>query len=99
MNWKNLKNLKKLVIPFIIVKIIILVFVIFTGRISISREADYNTNYAEGFYSDSTFIKQQKFIRIVRNEEGHGFSINLRGKKNNKPLNGKEGEIDIPIID
>jgi hypothetical protein len=94
------KKLKKAIIPLIIAKLIILVFFIFRGdTISISRELNYSSNYQEGFDNDSIAQKKQKFIRIVRNEDEHGISIKLRGRKNAKPLREKEGEIPLPIFD
>jgi hypothetical protein len=94
------KKLKKLIIPLIIVKLVILVFFILMGDvISISRDINYSSNYQEGFDNDSIVQKRQKLIRIVRNEEERGISIKLRGKKNVKPLREKEEEIFIPIVD
>jgi hypothetical protein len=94
------KKLKKVIIPLIIAKLVILVFFIFRGDvISISRDINYSSNYKEGFDNDSIVLKKQKFIRIVRNEEERGISIKLRGKKNAKPLREKEGEISFPIVD
>ena len=94
------KKLKKLIIPLIIAKLVILSFIIFRGDfISISRDINYSSNYQEGFDNDSIVQKKQKFIRIVRNKEERGISIKLRGKKNTKPLREKEGEISIPIVD
>jgi hypothetical protein len=94
------KKLKKLIIPLIIAKLVILGFFIFRGDfISISRDINYSSNYQEGFDADSIVQKRQKFIRIVRNEEERGISIKLRGKKNAKPFREKEREISIPIVD
>jgi hypothetical protein len=94
------KKLKKLIIPLIIAKLVILGFFIFRGDfISISRDINYSSNYQEGFDTDSIVQKRQKFIRIVRNEEERGISIKLRGKKNAKPFREKEREISIPIVD
>ena len=94
------KKLKKVIIPLVIAKLIILVFFIFRGDvISISRDINYSSNYQEGFDNDSIVLKKQKFIRIVRNEEERGISIKLRGKKNAKPLREKEREIFNPIVD
>jgi len=94
------KKLKKLIIPLIIAKLVILSFIIFRcDFISISRDINYSSNYQEGFDNDSIVQKKQKFIRIVRNKEERGISIKLRGKKNTKPLREKEGEISIPIVD
>ena len=94
------KKLKKAIIPLIIVKLMILVFLIFRGdAISISRDINYSSNYQEGFDIDSIVQKKQKFIRIVRNENTRGISIKLRGRKNAIPLIENEGEIHIPIVD
>ena len=94
------KKLKKVIIPLIIAKLVILVFFIFRGDvISISRDINYISNYQEEFDNDSIVLKKQKFIRIVRNEEERGISIKLRARKNAKPLREKEGEIPIPIVD
>ena len=94
------KKLKKVIIPLIIAKLVILVFFIFRGDvISISRDINCSSNYQEGFDNDSIVLKKQKFIRIVRNEEERGISIKLRARKNAKPLREKEGEIPIPIVD
>ena len=85
------KKLKKVIIPLIIAKLVILVFFIFRGDvISVSRDINYSSNYQEGFDNDSIVLKKQKFIRIVRNDEERGISIKLRGKKNTKPLKEKE---------
>lgn len=95
-----LKNLKKLIIPLIIVKFIIIVYFVFKNDlISISREINYSNNYLEGFDNDSIVIQKQKSIQIVRNEEERGISIKLRGKKNTKPFREKKGEISVPIVD
>jgi regulatory protein YycI of two-component signal transduction system YycFG len=97
MNWKKLK---KLIIPLIIVKLIILVFFIVQGNtISISRDTNYSSNYQEGFDNDSVVLKKQKLIRIVRNEEEHGISIILRGRKNARPAREKEREMNAPLVD
>lgn len=94
------KKLKKLIIPMIIAKAVILIFFIFSSDvISISRDINYTNNYQEGFDNDSIVQKKQKFIRIVRNEEERGISIKLRGKKNVKPLREKDSEISIPLFD
>ena len=94
------KKLKKLIIPLIIAKLVILVFFISRGDfISISRDINYTSIYQEGFESDSIVQKKQKLIRIVRNEEERGISIKLRGKKNDKSLRENEGEISVPIVD
>jgi len=95
-----LKNLKKVIIPLIIVKFIIIVYFVFkSDLISISREINYSNNYLEGFDNDSIVIQKQKSIQIVRNEEERGISIKLRGKKNTKPFREKKGEISVPIVD
>ena len=94
------KKLKKAIIPLIIAKLIVLVLFIFRGEvISISRDINYSNNYREGFDNDSTGLKKQKFIQIVRNEEKRGISIMLRGRRNAKPLIEKEDEMNIPIVD
>jgi hypothetical protein len=93
-------KLKKVIIPLIIIKIIILVFFMLRSDfISVSRDLNYTSNYQEGFDNDSIVQKRQKLIRIVRNEEERGISIKLRGKKNAKSLREKEGEVSIPIVD
>jgi len=94
------KKLKKVIIPLIIVKLIIIVFFIFRSDIiSISRDISYFTNYQEGFDNDSIVLKKQKLIRIVRNEEERGISIKLRGRKNARSRGEKEGKIPVPIVD
>jgi len=94
------KNLKKVIIPLIIVKFIISVYFVFkSDLISISREINYSNNYLEGFDNDSIVLQKQKSIQIVRNEEERGISIKLRGKKNTKPFREKKGEISVPIVD
>jgi hypothetical protein len=94
------KKLKKLIIPLIIAKLVIVVIFIIRGDvISISRDINYSNYYQEGFDNDSTVQIKQKLIRIVRNEQEFGISIKLRGKKNAKPFTEKEREISIPIID
>ena len=95
-----LKNLKKVIIPLIIVKFIIIVYFVFkSDLISISREINCSNNYPEGFDNDSIVLQKQKSIQIVRNEEERGISIKLRGKKNTKPFREKKGEISVPIVD
>ena len=95
-----LKKLKKVIIPLIIVKFIIIVFFVFkSDLVSISRDINCSSNYLEGFDNDSIVLQKQKSIRIVRNEEERGISIKLRGKKNTKPFREKKGEITIPIVD
>jgi hypothetical protein len=94
------KKLKKVIIPLIIAKLVIIVFFIFRGDIiSISRDINYSSTYQQGFDNDTIVQRRQKFIRIVRNEEERGISIKLRGKKNSEPFIEKEGEISIPIVD
>jgi len=94
------RRVKKVIIPIIIAKIVILVFFIFSGDvITISRDTNYTSNYQEGYDNDSVVLKKQKFIRIVRNEEDRSISIILRGKKNSKPLKDKEGELSYPMVD
>jgi hypothetical protein len=94
------KKLKKVILPLIIVKFMIFVFFIFKGDIiSISRDKNYSTNYQQEFDNDSTVLKRQKLIRIVRNEEEPGISIKLRGREKTRQLREKEGEITIPVVD
>lgn len=94
------KKLRKAIIPFIIVKVIILVFVIFGNDIiTISRDINYSSNYKKEIDSDSTVVKRQKLIRIVRNEEDRGISIKLRGRKNARPLRENEDKDLIPLVD
>ena len=84
------KKLKKVILPLIIVKFMIFVFFIFKGDIiSISRDKNYSTNYQQEFDNDSTVLKRQKLIRIVRNEEEPGISIKLRGRDKNQTPQGK----------
>ena len=85
--------------PLIIIKLVLLVFFIFTRDISISRDINYTNNYKEGFDTDSISQKKQKLIRIVRNEEKGSISIKLRGRKNAEPLLENGGEIPVPIVD
>ena len=55
------KKLKKLIIPLIIAKLVILSFIIFRGDfISISRDINYKSNYQEGFDNDSIVQKKTK---------------------------------------
>ncbi len=94
------QRLKKVIIPLIIVKLIIFVFFIFKSDIiSISRDINYSTSYQQELDSDSSVLKRQKLIRIVRNEEEPGISIKLRGREKTRHLGEKEGEITIPIVD
>jgi biopolymer transport protein ExbD len=97
MNWQKLK---KVIIPLIIIKIIILVFFILKSEfISISREITYSDNFQQGTESDSIVQKKQRLIRIVRNEEERGIIIKLRGKKNSKPFPDKKRELYNPIVE
>ena len=96
-NWQKLK---KVIIPLIIIKIIILVFFIFKSKfISISREITYSSNYQVGTDSDSIVQKKQKLIRIVRNEEDRHIIIKVRGKKNAKPFPENQREQYNPKVD
>jgi hypothetical protein len=93
------KKLKKLIIPLIIVKFLIVIFFIFSNDlINISREINY-TNYQEGFENNNIVPEKQHFIRIVRNEEERGILIKLRAKKDNKHLREKAKEILVPVED
>jgi hypothetical protein len=95
-----LKRLKRVIIPLIIVKFIIIVFFVFkSDLVSISRDINYSNNYREGFDNDSIVLQKQKSIQIVRNEETRGITIKLRGKKNTKSFREKKGEISVPIVD
>jgi len=94
------RKLKKLVIPLIIAKFIIFVFFIFRSDIiSISRDVSHSTKTQIEFDNDSTVLKRNKLIRIVRNEEEPGISIKLRGRDSAKPLKKKDGDIIIPTVD
>lgn len=94
------KKVKKVIIPLIIVKfIIILIFLFRSDIITISRDMTCNSNYQDEFGINSIDLKRQKLIRIVRNEEEHGISIILRGKKNDRIHREKEGKITVPIVD
>jgi len=94
------KKLKKVIIPLIIVKSVIFVFFIFKSDIiSISRDFNYSTNYEQEFEGDSTILKRQKLIRIVRNEEEPGISIKVRGREKPGNLREKEEEISVPVVD
>jgi hypothetical protein len=94
------RKLKKVILPLIIVKFMIFLFFIFKGDIiSISRDKNYSTNYQQESDNDSTVLKRQKLIRIVRNEEEPGISIKFRGRDNTRHLREKEGEITIPVVD
>jgi hypothetical protein len=95
-----LKRLKKLIIPLIIAKFVILGFILFrSDAISISRDENYSSNYGQPIENDSIVLKKQKLIRIVRNEEKHHISIILRGKKTAIPQREKEEELPLPIVD
>ena len=95
-----LKKLKKVIIPLIIIKLIIIVFFVFKNDlVSISRDINYSSNFPEGFENDSIVLQKQKSIRIVRNEEERGITIKLREKKNNKSFREKRKEISVPILD
>ena len=94
------KKLKKAIIPLMIVKLIIFVFFIFFGdAISISRDVSYSNNYNKGFENDSIAFKEQRFIRIVRNEGERGIIIKIKGRKNATPFKEEDREINIPIVD
>jgi len=93
------KKLKKVIIPLIIAKFIILGFIIFRGDvITISRDIAYSSNYQETFDNDSIVLKKQKIIRIVRNEEKRGITIKIRGRDTAIPLIEKDAEIPIPVV-
>ncbi len=97
MNWQKLK---KVIIPLIIIKVIILIFFISKGDlISISREIPYSSSFQQGTEGDSIVQKKQRLIRIVRNEEERGIIIKLRGKKNAKPFPDDQREPNNPIVD
>jgi hypothetical protein len=97
LNWKKLR---KVIIPLIIVKFIFLIFFIFSSDIvSITREKHFSSEYQEGIDNDSIFIKKQKLIRIVRNEDERGISIKLRGRKNSRAQIEKEEDRPVQIID
>lgn len=94
------KKLKKLIIPFFIVKL--LIFVVFISRndlISISGDRNSNSDYIEAVETDSLVLRDPKGVQIVRNDKEFGFSLKLRGKKNTKTLPGKETKIPVPIVD
>ena len=94
------KKLKKVIIPLVIAKFLILVFFIFKGDIiSISKDINYINNYQGGFDNDSIVLEKQKLIRIVQNKEGRGISIELRGRKNARPNREKEEDVNSPIVD
>jgi hypothetical protein len=94
------KKLKKVILPLIIVKFMIFVFFIFKGDIiSVSRDIYYSKNYQQEFDNDTTVLKRQKLIRIVRNDEESGITIKLRGREKTRHLREKEGEITVPVVD
>ena len=94
------KKLKKVIIPLIIIKFMIFVFFIFKSDIiSISRGINYSTNYHQEFDNDSTVLKRQKLIRIVRNDEESGITIRLREREKPRHFREKEREITIPVVD
>lgn len=96
MNWRKVK---KLIVPLIIIKIVIILIYLFSSdKITISRDIAWNNNHQETGI-DSSVFKKQKFIRIVRSEEEHGISIILRGKKINRNTPDKAGKKAIPIVD
>ncbi len=94
------KKLKKLIIPFFIIKS--LVFVIFISRsdlISISKDSRQHSDYIETIENDSIVIKEQQAVQIVCNEKDTVFSKRLRGRKDAKALLQKETEIPVPMVD
>jgi hypothetical protein len=94
------RKVKKVIIPLVIAKLVILVLLIFSGdSVSISRDINYSSYSQEGYGNDTVVLKKQKLIRIVRNEKDRGISIILRGKKNSKPQRDKEEEPTYPIVD
>ena len=94
------RKLRKVIIPLIIVKSVIFVFFIFKSDIiSISRDINHSTSYEQEFEGDSTILKRQKLIRIVRNEEEPGISIKVRGREKPGNLREKEEEISVPVVD
>lgn len=93
-------KVKRFIIPLIVVKLVFFLFFIFRSDIvSISRDISYSPGYYQESDNDSTVLKRQKLIRIVRNEEERGISITLRGRKNERALREKEDEIMIPVVD
>jgi hypothetical protein len=94
------KKLKKLIIPFIIIKIAISLFFIFgSDYVSVSRELTNNDNFQQGTLSDTIVRKNQKLIRIVRNDEEKGIIIKVRGKKNDRPFLDNQREMYNPKVD
>jgi len=97
MNWQKLK---KVLIPLIIIKIIIIVFFIFESElISISREMTFSGSYLQGIENDSIVQEKQRLIRIVRNEEERGIIIKLRRKKNTELFPDDQRAPYNPIVD
>jgi hypothetical protein len=97
MNWRKLK---KVIIPLLIAKLVILCFVVFSKDVvSISRDINYSSYSQEGYDMDSVVLKKQKLIRVVRNDKDRGISIILRGKKNAKPQKDREEEPTLPVVD
>jgi hypothetical protein len=95
-----LKKLKRLVIPFFIIKLVIFVVVAFkSDLVSISRDINYSTEYTRVFDSDSIVLPRQRAFQIVRNEEEGGILIKLREKKHNDPPGEKKGQVTIPVLD
>jgi hypothetical protein len=96
-----LKKLKRLVIPFFIIKLVIFVVVAFkSDLVSISRDLNYTPVYTQVYDNDndSIILPRQRTFQIVRNEEEGGILIKLREKKN-KPLSEKKNEIAFPLVD
>jgi hypothetical protein len=97
MNWRKVK---KVIIPLLIAKLVILCFVVFSKDVvSISRDINYSSYSQEGYDMDSVVLKKQKLIRVVRNDKDRGISIILRGKKNAKPQKEREEEPVFPVVD
>ncbi len=97
MNWRKVK---KVIIPLVIAKLVILCFVLFGNDVvSISRDINYSSYSQEGYDMDSVVLKKQKLIRVVRNDKDRGISIILRGKKNAKPQKDREEEPTLPVVD
>jgi len=74
-------------------------FIFFGDAISISRDISYSNNNIEGFENYSIAFKEQRFIRIVRNEGERGITIKIKGRKNATPFKEKDREINIPLVD
>jgi hypothetical protein len=97
---KNLKKLKRLVIPFFIIKLVIFVVVAFkSDLVSISRDLNYTPVYTQVYDNDSIILPRLRAFQIVRNEEEGGILIRLREKKNIEPFSERKGEKTKPIID